>query len=233
MVTRRRKVTDVEPKHLNHCILTIYRHGRSFELRGGVISLTAPFLIATMVAWTAGVLHAQEPPVQERPTITFKSGVEVVTVTASVRDRRGRVVRDLNRSDFQVLDTGTAREIRDFHAGDAPISLAIVLDISGSMAVGGNMDRARQAVAFAVGMLSGEHDEAALFTFDEKAEYLHEVGDFHVYRLRVEANLRYWLRSNLSLNFTVINLYDTVTAPPSSRTASWIKKSVCGVVPLS
>jgi uncharacterized protein (DUF58 family) len=81
----------------------------------------------------------------------------------------------LSRDDFQVLDTGAKRAIRDFHAGDAPISLAIVLDISGSMAVGGNMDRARQAVAFAVGMLSGEHDEAALFTFDAK---LQEVVTF-------------------------------------------------------
>ena len=34
-------------------------------------------------------------------------------------------------------------------SGDRPISLAILLDISGSMAVGGNMDRAREAVAVA------------------------------------------------------------------------------------
>jgi putative salt-induced outer membrane protein len=65
-----------------------------------------------------------------------------------------------------------------------------------------------------------------LFTFDEKAEYLHEVGDFHVYRLRVEANLRYWLRSNLSLNFTVINLYDTVTAPGVGQNDLQLRSSI-------
>ena len=48
-----------------------------------------------------------------------------------------------------MIDTGVAREIRDFYSGEAPISLAVLLDISGSMAVGGNMDRARHAVALA------------------------------------------------------------------------------------
>ena len=65
-----------------------------------------------------------------------------------------------------------------------------------------------------------------LFTFDEKAEYLHQVGDFQVYRLRVEANLRYWLRSNLSLNFTVINLYDTVTAPGVGQNDLQLRSSI-------
>lgn len=136
----------------------------------------APLAIATVVflACPAGV-RAQETPVDDPPTITFKSGIDLGTVTVAVRDDRGKVVRGLTRSDFELIDTGRRREIRDFHAGDAPISLAILLDISGSMSVGGNMDRARQAVGFAMGMLSGERDEAALFTFDER---LQEVVSF-------------------------------------------------------
>jgi putative salt-induced outer membrane protein len=65
-----------------------------------------------------------------------------------------------------------------------------------------------------------------LFSFDEKAEYLPELGDFQVYRLRVEANARYWLRSNLSLNFTVINLYDTVSAPGVSQNDLQLRSSI-------
>jgi len=65
-----------------------------------------------------------------------------------------------------------------------------------------------------------------LFTFDEKAEYLPEVGDFEVYRLRVEANARYWLNSHLSLNFTVINLYDTVTAPGVGQNDLQLRSSI-------
>ena len=100
------------------------------------------------------------------PAAVFKAGVDLVTLTAAVRDEHGRVVRDLERADFEVRDTGIARGISGFHAGDAPISLGILLDSSGSMAVGGNIDRARSAVGMAIDMLSGADDEAALYTFD-------------------------------------------------------------------
>ena len=113
------------------------------------------------------------PPIQ--PQATFKSGVEVVTVTAAVRDERGRVVKGLKASDFEVVDTGLPREIRDFYVGESPISLAILLDISGSMSVGGNMNRAREAVDVATLNLQDNGDEAALFTFDSK---LVQVVDF-------------------------------------------------------
>jgi Ca-activated chloride channel family protein len=136
-------------------------------------------VLVAAVVWTPpAALCAQEistAPARPEQAVIFRAGVEVVTLTAAVRDRRGRVVRDLKQSDFQVLDTGIARDIRDFHAGDAPISLAVLLDISGSMAVGGNITRARHAVAVAMGMLNRGDDEAALFTFDAK---LQEVVSF-------------------------------------------------------
>src|SRR5262245_14741707 len=94
-------------------------------------------------------------PQGQVPQATFKAGVDMVTVSATVRDHRGRVVKDLKRTDFTVLDDGGAREIRDFFPGDTSISLAVLLDISGSMAVGGNMDRARLAVKLAVGEMNG------------------------------------------------------------------------------
>jgi VWFA-related protein len=134
----------------------------------------APLAVTTVLvsAMAAGIqaqaTTANEP--RQEPAITFKSSVEVVTVTAAVRDRRGRIVRDLKSTDFEVLDAGAPRELRDFYSGEAPISLAVLLDISGSMAVGGNMDRARHAVTLATTMLNGAEDEAALYTFDSKLE---------------------------------------------------------------
>jgi Ca-activated chloride channel family protein len=126
-------------------------------------------LTAIFLPGAPGVAFAQARPAApgpQRPQVTFKSGVEVVTVSAAVRDGRGRVVRNLKKSDFQVIDSGEARDIRDFYAGEAPISLAVLLDISGSMAVSGNIDRARHAVAVAMGNLRRGEDESALFTFD-------------------------------------------------------------------
>src|SRR5712691_964341 len=115
------------------------------------------------------------PNTVQAPQITFRSGVEVVTISATVRDRRRRVIKDLTKEDFEILDTGARRAIRDFHSGEAAVSLALLLDISGSMAVGGNMDRARQAVNVALGNLRSGFDEAALFTFDSQ---LQEIRGF-------------------------------------------------------
>jgi VWFA-related protein len=112
---------------------------------------------------------------QPEPQATFRSGVDRVTLSVSVRNRNGRVVRNLTKADFTILDSGKPTGILDFYAGDSPISLAILLDISGSMAVGGNMDRAREAVAVTTMSLRGESDEAALFTFDSE---LREVVGF-------------------------------------------------------
>jgi VWFA-related protein len=68
------------------------------------------------------------------------------------------------------MDNGVRRQIQDFHAGDASVSLAVLLDISGSMAVGGNMERAREAVSVAMMNLERSSDEAALFTFDSELQ---------------------------------------------------------------
>ena len=129
--------------------------------------------------------------------IVFRSAVDAVVIPATVRDTRGRIVRDLKRTDFEVIDSGFGRPIQEFHAGDAPISVAVLLDISGSMAVGGNMDRARHAVAVATHHLTDEADEAALFTFDSTLEQV--VGftkDLHRVR-RVSLEGTPWGKTSL------------------------------------
>jgi hypothetical protein len=98
---------------------------------------------------------------REAPEV-FRSGVDAVVVNVTVRDRRGRIMRDLARADFAVVDSGLQKPIESFYAGTAPISLAILLDISGSMGVGGNMQRAREAVE--VGVVPALDDEERAVT---------------------------------------------------------------------
>jgi Ca-activated chloride channel family protein len=131
---------------------------------------------------------------------TFRSGVEAVSVAVTVRDNRNRVVRDLKMEDFQVIDSGFGRPIRDFWAGDAAISLAILLDISGSMAVGGNMDRARQAVDIGLSHMR-YGDEASLYTFDSRLE---QVVPFTTELERVKAV------SLAGTPFGMTSLYDAI-----------------------
>jgi VWFA-related protein len=166
----------------------------------------AIFIITTILALGHRDLYAQDPsasPVSEAPAATFKSGVEVVTVTAAVRDDRGRVVRNLTKADFLVVDSGYTRPIQDFYSGESAVSVAILLDISGSMGVGGNMDRARDAVRVVLSQLQAHGDEAALYTFDSK---LQEVVSFTTDLDRIRA------LSLAGRPWGMTSLYDAVAA---------------------
>jgi Ca-activated chloride channel family protein len=113
----------------------------------------------------------------ERSEPQFKSGVELVTVTATVRDKKGRLVKGLTSQDFEVFDAGERRRISDFRAEPTPVSLAILFDVSGSMRVADRALAAKFAAHHVLAWLEQGRDEAALFTFDSG---LHEVAPFTV-----------------------------------------------------
>jgi Ca-activated chloride channel homolog len=63
----------------------------------------------------------------------FTSGVNLVEVYVSVTDDKGQPVRNLNREDFEVLESDVPQAISTFAAGDVPLSVAIAIDRSFSM----------------------------------------------------------------------------------------------------
>jgi len=102
--------------------------------------------------------------------------VDVVTIQASVRDKKGRVVSGLAPTDFEVRDNGQLSTILSLRADrQSPLSLAILVDMSGSMRVGPKVAMARQAYDSVLSQLKTGQDEVALFTFDAT---LHERRDF-------------------------------------------------------
>ncbi len=107
----------------------------------------------------------------------FRSGVDLVTVSATVRDRKGRLVTGLEARDFEVIDRGERREIAQFRTDRAALSLAILFDVSGSMNVAERMTAAKFAAHHLLSWLEPGRDEAALFAFDSR---LHEVAPFTV-----------------------------------------------------
>ena len=131
----------------------------------GILPATVAMTLAATLFSTpvSGAAEAQDQ-------VTFRGGIDLVTAAVAVRDRKGKVVRDLKQTDFEIIDAGVPREIRTFESGESPISLAVLVDISGSMSVGGNIARARSAVSVAMATLKNGADEAALFTFDSKLE---------------------------------------------------------------
>ena len=119
-------------------------------------------------------LAAQQPAGD--PVPRFKSSADVVTIQAAVRNGRGRPVPGLTAADFEIRDNGQLRPVLSLRSDAAsPVSLAILVDLSGSMAISPKLDMARQALESVISQLRPGEDEVAVFTFDSS---LHESRPF-------------------------------------------------------
>ena len=133
-------------------------------------------IAALFIVAAAATVSAQERP-QERQeaqqeTFRFRSGVELINVTATVSDGRGRFVSGLRQEDFRVYEDGELRPITHFTSERVPVSLGIVLDTSGSME-GEKMLSAKQALQRFLFELLGNDDEVFLYRFDNRPELVH------------------------------------------------------------
>ena len=95
-------------------------------------------LMTTVVAMLIVSVNGQEQAAPQRstaePGFRFRSGVELITVTATVTDQTGRFVPGLRQEDFVVYEDDQPVEVSHFSAERVPVSLGIVLDTSSSMA---------------------------------------------------------------------------------------------------
>ena len=113
------------------------------------------------------VLSAQQAPLAGPPVAAFKSTVDLVQISAIVRDRKGRFVQDLSARDFEVLDGGQTRPIADFRKESTGVSVALLFDASGSMEA--RRTEAREAATHVLSWLD-DRDEAAIFSFDTRLD---------------------------------------------------------------
>ena len=121
--------------------------------------------LCVLAASSTGAHARQEQPGESQQT--FRTAVDVVTIQASVRDARGRPMRGLTAGDFEVRDNGQLRPMLSLRADQhPPVSLAILVDMSGSMRLGPKIAMAQQALDAVVSQLRPGTDEVGLFTFD-------------------------------------------------------------------
>jgi len=113
----------------------------------------------------------------------FRSGVNVVEVYASVADARGVPVTGLGRDDFQVQEDGVAQEITTFAAGQFPLSVAVALDRSFSMA-GDRLASARTAARSFLGELR-PGDESMLIGIGSHTDVLAPLSSDRAAQYRV------------------------------------------------
>jgi Ca-activated chloride channel family protein len=93
--------------------------------------------LAAIVLTSAAVLLAQprqEPRASAQQLPTFSSGVSLVEVYATVTSRAGEPVTGLSKDQFELTEDGVPQRIEAFAAGDFPLSVALAVDRSASMA---------------------------------------------------------------------------------------------------
>jgi VWFA-related protein len=115
--------------------------------------------VATALGLLAASIEAQDAS-----SFKFRSGVELINVTATVSDADGRFVPNLTQDDFLVYEDDQRVDVAHFSAERVPVSLGIALDTSGSMA-GEKMNAARGAIARFVNELLDRNDELFLYRF--------------------------------------------------------------------
>ena len=141
---------------------------------GGTRRALSAVVALLLALGLCGVLEAQEDPLNDvhtaapptvapkdaRPVVsdgsvatkatsamgaTIRVNVNLVLVPVTVTDPQNRLVTGLERENFQIFDNNAAQEIKSFGTEDAPISIGIVFDLSGSME--SKFVRAREALA--------------------------------------------------------------------------------------
>lgn len=101
----------------------------------------------------------------------MKVQTDLVTLTLTVQDKWGRTVANLSKKHFAVFEDGVEQDITFFSDTDAPVSVAIVYDVSGSMGSGGKIVRSRRALERFM-LTSHPSDEYSLITFSDKPHLL-------------------------------------------------------------
>jgi len=111
-------------------------------------------------------------PALRTHTKPVKVDVDLVLVPVTVTDPMNRLVTGLEKDNFEVWDGKQQQQIRHFSCEDAPISLGVIFDHSGSMT--DKIDKAKQAV-IEFFKTANPQDEFFMITFSDRPEM---VSDF-------------------------------------------------------
>jgi Ca-activated chloride channel homolog len=129
--------------------------------------------------WGAGApLHSQQsPPAPRSPeqegSFRFRSGIELINVTATVSDVNGRFVEGLRQEDFLVYEDDQPQAVTHFSSERVPVSLGIALDTSQSMS-GEKIREARSAIDRLLEALADPQDEFFLYRFSNRPALIQE-----------------------------------------------------------
>lgn len=147
---------------------------------GGGVAAAFFFLVLVLpaaprydVARLRATANAQTPLQQvDRKDDRVIINTDLVSLTVTVTDKQGHFIAGLDKGAFTVFDDKVPQEISHFSNQDAPLSVGVVFDLSGSMS-GDKINQSKAALARFI-QTSHEQDEYCLIGFNEGAHLLLE-----------------------------------------------------------
>ncbi len=128
------------------------------------------FVLAVLALALSATAQHPTPTPEENPDAPVKIKTDLVSLTLTVTDPYGRYVSGLTKDAFSVNDNNQDQDITFFGDADAPVSIGILFDVSGSMS-GEKINKARNALSK---FISTNHpsDEYFLIAFNNRAQLL-------------------------------------------------------------
>ena len=112
------------------------------------------------------VSPASSAQAKKKQEISYEVAVTAVSIAVSVQNRRGRHITNLKKEDFSVFENDKKRDITYFsHDFEAPLSLTVLLDVSGSMALQDKLSESKDALDYLMKYLLTDRDEVSLLIF--------------------------------------------------------------------
>ena len=168
---------------------------RLTSLPAGILTLAAVGFLAFSGSTSSASRSASPEGQQQTPesSQTLKVQTNLVNVFATVRDKKNGLITDLKQDDFKIYEDGVEQKIAYFSKDmNLPITLAILIDTSGSMQniLGAEQDAASR---FVKTVMRGNKDEAIVISFDFDVNLLAdftqdpEVLEEGIHRARISA----------------------------------------------
>jgi Ca-activated chloride channel homolog len=105
---------------------------------------------------------------QEKKAATLEHDISVraITLAVTVQDKGGKYITGLSQEDFTISENGVERIVTYFnHDSETPLSLTILLDVSGSMAIDDKLAESKAALRDFLTGFAGPKDEISLLIF--------------------------------------------------------------------
>lgn len=154
---------------------------------GWTLAACGSGLLAALVLAAAVAQLALSPALPAQQPAKISVDVNMVKVLATVRDKKGKLVSNLTKDDFTLLEDGRPQTISYFaQEANLPLTLGLLVDTSGSQrsVLGDERDA---SYAFLDHMLGNDKDVAFLIHFEREVELLQDVTNS---RDKLEAALK-------------------------------------------